>query len=524
MPRAKLPVFVVALLAVALAAFSLAPLGANADSAKSLSSGDAFTCAVTTGGGMKCWGYAELGQLGTGDATGPEICNNQSSSSFACSKTPVDVVGLTSGVKAVAAGTGHACAIMDGGTVKCWGKNKFGELGSGELGPDTCNTAFFDYPCSPSPVEVVGLTDVVQVEAGDNHTCARTSAGAVKCWGQSGWGQLGAAGGDTCDGEECAKAPIDTPFTAGVQDLAAGNLHTCVITDQGAAKCFGRDGQGELGNGTPGPDSCHVGLTLPCSKTPAQVQGLTSGVLDIAAGATHTCALTGSEVKCWGDNLDGQLANDNGSTDCSMPSAECFSATPVTIGGVSGSMIEAGEDYTCVWPNIACWGSNRLGELNGTPGPDTCDSGYKCSLTPVSEAGLAGDIIALAPGGAHTCVLEAGGKIECWGHGFYGQMGNGQNATSNPTPKTPTGFEAVFGTPTAAAHPMGDANCDDAVNETDGRLALGSVAQVGAPPSCIELANVKCDDGLTVLDVLFIFRYAATLEVTLPPMCRAIGT
>ena len=102
-------------------------------------------------------------------------------------------------------------------------------------------------------------------------------------------------------------------------------------------------------------------------------------------------------------------------------------------------------------------------------------------------------------------------------------MGTGENENSNPDPVSPIGFEGVFGSPTAAAHPMGDADCNDVVNATDGRLALGSIAGVGAP-ACIDLANVKCDDGLSVIDVLFIFKHAATLTVQLPASCRAIGT
>jgi alpha-tubulin suppressor-like RCC1 family protein len=473
---------------------------------------------------VKCWGYGEVGQLGTGSTTPPEICDNQFSDPYGCSKTPVDVVGLTSGVSAVAAGTQHACAIMEpDGTVKCWGKNQFGELGNGATGPETCDAALFDYDCSPTPVDVVGLTDVVQVEAGASHTCARTSTGAVKCWGLSGWGQLGDEGDDTCSGEECSLTPV-VAFASGVQDIAAGGFFTCAINEQGGAECFGSNSRGQVGNGEAGPDSCHVGFTAPCSMTPDDVVGLGSGVTDITAGGGHACALAGGEVKCWGNNRDAQLANDNGAKNCSIPADECYSRTPVAIAGVGGSMVEAGDNYTCVGPGISCWGANAFGALHGTSGPDDCDSGFKCSVVPVSQDGLAGDIIALAPDRDHTCVLETGGKIECWGWGYYGQMGNGENENSNPNPTSPTGFEGITSTPTAAAHPIGDADCNDVVNEMDGGVALGNIAGVGSAPGCIDLANVKCDDGLNVVDVLLIFKHAAGLAVQLPVQCRAIGT
>jgi hypothetical protein len=102
-------------------------------------------------------------------------------------------------------------------------------------------------------------------------------------------------------------------------------------------------------------------------------------------------------------------------------------------------------------------------------------------------------------------------------------MGDGQNERHVSTAVSPIGLDGVFATPTAAAHPMGDANCDDVVNGDDGAAALGAIAEVGSP-GCVDLANVKCDDALDVTDVMFIFRFAALLGVQLPGQCRAIGT
>jgi len=343
----------------------------------SISSGGRHICAVTTSGGVKCWGSNKNGQLGDGTTTN--------------SYTPVDVVGLTSGVASVSSGNLHTCAVTNSGGVKCWGSNYYSQLGDG--------SDISRY----TPVDVVGLTSgVASVSSGNLHTCALTSSEGVKCWGNNDYGQLG--DGTTTD----SNIPVDVVgLTSGIASVSSGVDHTCAVTNSGGVKCWGSNFIGKLGDGTSTD-----------SYMPVDVVELTSGVDSVSSGNRHTCAVTTSGgVKCWGNNDYGQLGD--GTTTNSY--------IPVDVVGLTSGIasVSSGVDHTCAVTNsggVKCWGSNFIGMLGDGTSTD--------SYMPVDVVGLTSGVASISSVGNHTCAVTTSGGVKCWGDDYYGQLGDGTTTDS----------------------------------------------------------------------------------------------
>lgn len=332
------------------------------------------TCAMTSLGGIKCWGNNGQGQLGNGNN------NNQT--------TPTDVVGLTSGVLSVSTGNEFTCAVVTDGTVKCWGSNTKGQLGDGttnnSLTPITVGglsgntiaiTAGDGFACalqsqnngnvmcwgdnskgqlgngtttdSLSPVQVTGLgSGVASVNAGfGSTTCATMDTGGLKCWGLNSNGQLG-------DGTTIQRlTPVDVSgLTSGVTSFDVGPSTACAVTSTGALKCWGFNGNGQLGNNT-----------TTQSLVPINVTGLSTGVAEVTVGYYHTCAkLVDTSIKCWGFNGYGQVGD----------GTITQRLTPVTViinGTTTGvERVSAGQYHTCAVLTVGtayCWGLDTSGQL-----------------------------------------------------------------------------------------------------------------------------------------------------------------
>lgn len=188
---------------------------------KAVTAGYQHTCALTTAGGVLCWGWNQFGQLGGG----------MFSAQF---QGPAVVSSLSSGVTAISAGWGHTCALTEAGAVQCWGWNQFEQLGNGSLTD------------SLTPVAVAGLASgVAAISAGEEHTCALTAAGGVFCWGDNMNGQLG-------NGSQLGSSVpvVVSGLASGMAAISAGNWHTCAMTTANLVLCWGGNWNGQLGDGT----------------------------------------------------------------------------------------------------------------------------------------------------------------------------------------------------------------------------------------------------------------------------------
>ena len=344
-----------------------------------LAAGFIETCAVSSLGEARCWG----GNAAPADeATITERWKLD------------DVSVLKSGVQKIAINIHHSCAITLAGGVKCWGLNAAGQLGNGTL------------TNSSTPVDVIGLSaGVTAISVGLEHSCALTASGSVKCWGNNYTGALGDGTGIN------RSSPVDVVgLNSNVIAISVGTFHSCALISSGAVRCWGRNGNHQLGDGT-GDDRL----------IPTGVSGLGFGVTAIAAGEFHTCALLAAGgAKCWGANVYGALGD--GTT--------LEPLVPVYVDGLgSGSVaIVAAGYYNCVLNSVGgvkCWGLNREGQLgNGT---------YTDYSGPVDVSGLSSGVSLLAAGNGHVCALLSSGGVRCWGYNNYGNLGDGsQNDRSIP--------------------------------------------------------------------------------------------
>jgi alpha-tubulin suppressor-like RCC1 family protein len=315
-------------------------------------------------------------------------------------------VGLLTGVIVVAAGGTHSLALLSNGTVVAWGDNEFGELGNGTTTE------------SPTPVQVRGVGDsgvlsgVKAIAAGAGQSLALLSNGAVVAWGKNGDGELG-------DGTTTSRsAPVQVVGVGGsgvlsnVAAVAAGGEYSLALLNNGTVAAWGLNALGELGNGT----------TM-SSSTPVQVvgvggSGVLSNVAAIAAGADHSLALLNSgTVAAWGLNAYGQLGD--GTT--TQPDAPVLVTAIGGAGVLSGvSAVATGGEYSLALVDgaVAAWGFSENGQLGSPPSAP----GYRTS--PGLVPGIGG-VRAIGAGYAESLTLLSNGGLQAWGDDTEGQLGDG---------------------------------------------------------------------------------------------------
>lgn len=500
------------------------------------------TCALLANGTVRCWGGNGYAQLGNGNTTNQPY--------------PVAVSGLSS-VVAISAGIGHTCALRSDGTVWCWGNNSFGQLGTGaplerpaltpQLVPSLSNVTAISSTywgnCAllangtmrcwgyggdgelgngtttldqATPVNAA-IANVTSIASGGWHNCAIVGSGASYCWGYNYYGQLG----NGATGNSSWPVPVGAAANPSAY-IGASGFSTCSKTADGNLWCFGRDENGELGDGKSTDSanpvynlvpqyigsgalaglrfytSCAVSPVLgrvACwgenlggelgdgttdnRATPALIAGLRN-VTRIAPGLDHVCALVGGSVSCWGRSMFG-LGD----------GAHTQSATPVTVSGIAtATAIGSGSHFSCAVladGTVRCWGDNSVAELG--------DGTLTARSTPVVVRGVS-NVTALSVGESHSCAVTQGGSVWCWGANYSGQIGNGTTVNAPLAVAVPGIHDAVAvaagGRHTCARRATGGVMCwgDNANGELgDGTttprllpvaLTIGNVAALAA--------------------------------------------
>jgi alpha-tubulin suppressor-like RCC1 family protein len=293
----------------------------------------------------------------------------------------------------------------------------------GQSGDGTTNQSL-----SPVVVQAVGgggtLSNVTQVVTGPSHACARISNGTAVCWGDNTNGQLGdGSSGGTSTTPVQVKNTAGSGALGGVVSLAAGFYHTCALLTNHTVDCWGDNGYYQLGTGGNAP-----------SGLPVAVKGLTN-VAGVTAGQYDTCTVqTDHTARCWGTNNFGQLGTAN------------FNATPlpkpVRNGKNSANLtsviqISAGPESTCavlssktIKNEVRCWGDNHFGQL-GTNNLTSTNKPVAVKAT--SGTGNLQNILQVSTSGGangdHSCARTKSSTAVCWGSNNYGQMGNGTKGT-----------------------------------------------------------------------------------------------
>ena len=346
---------------------------------------------------------------------------------------PSSPIDLGTGRTAVAVGMGgnHACAVLDNGDLKCWGSDHSGQLGDG--GSTNSNV----YAPSSTPIDLGQGRTAVAVSTMVS-TCAILDNGDLKCWGSDQSGQLG-DGGTTHNSGTWTTQPSSTPVDLGqgrtAVAVSVGGSHVCAILDNGDLKCWGSDAYGQLGDG----GATHNGYTMTTqpSSTPVDLgQGRTA--VAVSAGNSHTCAiLDNGDLKCWGWDRYGQLGDGGTSHDSNTKTTQP-SSTPVDLGqGRTAVAVSTWGDFTCAIldnGDLKCWGRDSWGQL-GDGGADT--DIYAPSSTPV-DLGVGRTAVAVSAGAQHTCAILDNGDAKCWGYGVYGRLGNG-GTTDQSSPVSVSG-------------------------------------------------------------------------------------
>ena len=375
--------------------------------AKSIGLGWYHSCVVTQMGKVHCWGLNNYGQLGQGNTV-----------TLGDNELPklVPAVDLGADAVAVTAGESHTCALTTAGKVRCWGRSNVGQLGYGSVSSIGDN----EKPAVAGDVDLGGGL-VKQISAGRDHTCALMQTGAVRCWGAATYGQTGYSNTVTIGDNELAAASGEVKLDAmnlKATQIAAGEYFTCALLENGKIRCWGYGANGSLGYGT----LANIGDNeFPAVAGPIN---LGADAVAIAAGRRHACAITTDKnVRCWGLNGNGQLGYGHLNTigDNETPNV----VGDVNINGDKAIGLALGFAHSCalVEPDkVRCWGAGSFGQLGQG---NTLQIGDNEQPSVIAQINVGASLTLVASNWNHICARTAAGGVRCWGNNQYGQLGYG---------------------------------------------------------------------------------------------------
>jgi uncharacterized repeat protein (TIGR01451 family) len=331
----------------------------------------------------------------------------------------------------LSAGGSHTCAILAGGSVKCWGLNDKGQLGLG----DTANRGVVAGQMAgnlPSVDLGTGRT-AVAISAGTNHSCALLDNATVKCWGFNQTGELGIGDGGTRGdaagemGDNLPAVDLGTGRTAVA--ISAGQQYTCAVLDNATVKCWGSNFSGKLGQG----DSANRGDAAGemGDNLPAVDLGTGRTATAVAAGGFHTCVLLdNATMKCWGAGGAGALGQGSNATLGDGPNELGDDLPAIQLGtGRTATAITTGTDHTCALldnGSVKCWGQSNLGQLGiGINTSVGGGPGQMGDSLPAVSLGTGRTAVAIRTKFNHTCAVLDNGSLKCWGWNVGGQLGIG---------------------------------------------------------------------------------------------------
>lgn len=294
------------------------------------------------------------------------------------------------------------------------------DAGPADAGPgDPCDTLDCPWGCT-----VGACVEPQHVEVGGRHSCVVLSTGLTRCWGKNTDGQLG--DGSFAD----SSSPVLLTGLPMHRSLSLGGGHSCAVRPSGETLCWGLNIVGQLGDGS-----------VENANTPQLISGLASADV-VSAGSFHTCAvLRSGAVRCWGQNDKGALGNGT-TTGTFAPNPD-----PVAVMDMSDAVsVTSGSGFSCALRSgrtVSCWGWNEWGQLgDGTSAA--------MSTTPTDVVGLSG-VDQVVAGGWHACA-RVGGAVRCWGRNDSGQLGTTLFGAVEREPVVVSGLSDAIDIAAGAAH------------------------------------------------------------------------